>query len=67
MNGHLQREINNIDGDFIIRFMTSHPKDCMHELLDTMAQCEKVAKHLHLPRLQVCNRGYTAAKVLLCH
>ena len=67
----LLREINNIDGDFIIRFMTSHPKDCTHELLDTMAQCEKVAKHLHLPVqcgndrvLKAMNRGYTAEKYL---
>ena len=67
----LLREINTIDGDFIIRFMTSHPKDCTHELLDTMAQCEKVAKHLHLPVqcgndrvLKAMNRGYTAEKYL---
>lgn len=51
--------------------MTSHPKDCTHELLDTMAQCEKVAKHLHLPVqcgndrvLKAMNRGYTAEKYL---
>ena len=67
----LLREINNIDGDFIIRFMTSHPKDCTHELLDAMAQCEKVAKHLHLPVqcgndrvLKAMKRGYTAEKYL---
>ena len=29
--------------------MTSHPKDCTHELLDAMAECDKVCKHLHLP------------------
>lgn len=45
----LLKAINDIEGDFIIRFMTSHPKDCTRELLDTMASCEKVAKHLHLP------------------
>ncbi len=45
----LLRELNSIDGDFIIRFMTSHPKDCTYELIDTMAQCDKVANHLHLP------------------
>ena len=45
----LLRRINAIEGDFIIRFMTSHPKDCTRELLETMASCEKVAKHLHLP------------------
>ncbi len=65
----LLERINAIDGDFIIRFMTSHPKDCTHELLDTMARCEKVAKHLHLPFqsgsdriLKAMNRGYTAEK-----
>ncbi len=45
----LLRAINDIEGDFIVRFMTSHPRDCTKELLDTMAQCKKVAKHLHLP------------------
>ena len=28
----LLRMINDIDGDFIIRFMTSHPKDCTEEI-----------------------------------
>lgn len=67
----LLREINAISGDFRIRFMTSHPKDCTHELLDAMAECEKVSKHLHLPFqsgndrvLQAMNRGYTREKYL---
>lgn len=67
----LLREINAIKGDFIVRFMTSHPKDCTLELLDTMAECEKVAKHLHLPFqsgnnrvLREMNRGYTREKYL---
>ena len=38
-----------VPGDYRIRFMTSHPKDCTHELLDAMAECDKVCKHLHLP------------------
>ena len=45
----LLRDINDIPGDFIIRFMTSHPRDCSRTLLDTMADCEKVEGHLHLP------------------
>ncbi|MCR4748137.1 MAG: tRNA (N6-isopentenyl adenosine(37)-C2)-methylthiotransferase MiaB [Clostridiales bacterium] len=45
----LLREINDIPGDFIIRFMTSHPKDCSFELIDTMAECSKVEHHIHLP------------------
>ncbi len=67
----LLREINDIEGDFIIRFMTSHPKDCTRELLETMAECEKVAKHLHLPFqsgsdriLKLMNRGYTSQQYL---
>ena len=45
----LIRRINALDGDFRIRFMTSHPKDCTEELLNTMAECEKVCHQLHLP------------------
>lgn len=45
----LLRKINALTGDFRIRFMTSHPKDCTRELIDTMAECEKVSHHLHLP------------------
>lgn len=67
----LLRAINDIEGDFIIRFMTSHPRDCTHELLDTMAQCEKVARHLHLPFqsgndrvLKVMNRHYNREQYL---
>ena len=52
----LLKMLNDLDGDFKIRFMTSHPKDCTHELLDTMASCEKVSHHLHLPVQSGCNR-----------
>lgn len=45
----LLRMINDIDGDFRIRFMTSHPRDCTLDLLDAMRDCDKVCKHLHLP------------------
>jgi len=45
----LLRMINDIEGDFVIRFMTSHPKDCTIELLDTIRDCKKVSRHLHLP------------------
>ena len=63
--------INDIEGDFIIRFMTSHPRDCTKELLETMARCKKVAKHLHLPVqsgndrvLKEMNRHYDREKYL---
>lgn len=67
----LLRMINELPGDFKIRFMTSHPKDCTKELLDTMAECEKVARHLHLPFqsgnnriLGEMNRKYTREEYL---
>ena len=67
----LLRMINDIEGDFKIRFMTSHPKDCTEELLDTMAECEKVCHNLHLPMqsgsdriLKLMNRRYDRERYL---
>ena len=67
----LLRRINAIPGDFLIRFMTSHPKDASPRLFDTIAQCEKVSRHFHLPFqsgsdrvLKAMNRGYTAEQYL---
>ncbi len=67
----LIRQLNAIDGDFTIRFMTSHPKDCTKELIDTIAECEKASKHIHLPVqsgnnrvLKEMNRRYTREKYL---
>lgn len=67
----LLRELNDLDGDFRIRFMTSHPKDCTKELIETMAECDKVAQHLHLPFqsgsdrvLKAMNRHYTREQYL---
>ena len=68
---NLLRMLNDIDGDFRIRFMTSHPKDCTKELIETMAQCDKVAEHLHLPFqsgsnrvLKAMNRHYKENSIL---
>ncbi len=52
----LLRLINGIEGDFRIRFMTSHPRDCTHELIDTIAECGKVCKCIHLPVQSGCDR-----------
>lgn len=67
----LLRRINALEGDFRIRFMTSHPKDCTEELLATMAECEKVCHQLHLPVqsgnsrvLKEMNRHYGREKYL---
>ena len=45
----LLAEIAQLPGDFLIRFMTSHPKDASQKLFDTMAKYDKIAKQLHLP------------------
>lgn len=65
------RRINEIDGEFLIRFMTSHPKDAGERLFQTMAECGKVARHIHLPFqagsdrvLRAMNRGYTKSQYL---
>lgn len=67
----LLKRLNDIDGDFRIRFMTSHPRDCTRELIETMASCDKVAQHLHLPFqsgsdriLKAMNRHYTREQYL---
>lgn len=67
----LLKAISEIEGDFIIRFMTSHPRDCTKELLDVMASSDKIAKHLHLPFqsgndrvLREMNRHYDREKYL---
>ena len=45
----LLAEIAQLPGDFLIRFMTSHPRDASEKLFDTMAKYPKIAKQLHLP------------------
>ncbi len=67
----LIRMINDIPGEFLIRFMTSHPKDATEKLFRTMAECEKCAHQLHLPVqsgndriLKVMNRNYDSAKYI---
>ena len=64
-------EIDRIPGDYWLRFMTSHPKDCTRELIDTIADSEHISLHLHLPFqsgsdrvLREMNRRYTREKYL---
>ncbi len=67
----LLNEIDKIEGDYILRFMTSHPKDCTKELIDTIADSKHISHHLHLPFqsgsnriLKLMNRRYTREKYL---
>ena len=68
----LLRKVNEIEGLERIRFMTSHPKDLSDDLIQAMADCEKVCSHLHLPLqsgssriLKKMNRHYTKEDYLL--
>ena len=65
----LLEQIAQIPGDFLVRFMTSHPRDAGKKLFDTMAKYPKIAKQLHLPFqsgndrvLKAMNRHYDRAK-----
>jgi len=67
----LLRELNKVPGIERIRFMTSHPKDLSDDLIDAMAECDKVCEHLHLPFqsgsnriLKAMNRKYTKERYL---
>ena len=67
----LLRDIDKIEGEYLIRFMSSHPKDATYALFDAMADCKHVAKQLHLPVqsgndrvLKEMNRRYTREKYL---
>lgn len=62
----LLREIDKIEGNFRLRFMTNHPKDFSEELIKTISQCKKVCRSVHLPVqagsnkvLKLMNRRYT--------
>lgn len=62
----LLSQIESLEGDFRIRFMTSHPKDCTKELIDLIAQSKKICHNIHLPVqsgsdrvLRQMNRRYT--------
>ena len=67
----LLADIAALPGEFLIRFMTSHPRDAGKKLFDTMAANPKIAKQLHLPFqsgssrvLKAMNRHYDREKYL---
>ncbi len=68
---NLLREIDKIEGDFRVRFMTSHPKDLNDDIIDAMATSKHVCHNLHLPIqagsdkvLANMNRRYDSAHYL---
>ncbi|MDD5102719.1 MAG: tRNA (N6-isopentenyl adenosine(37)-C2)-methylthiotransferase MiaB [Endomicrobiaceae bacterium] len=66
---HLLQKISEIENLKRIRFMTNHPKDLSDELIDEIANNNKICKHIHLPLqsasnniLNAMNRKYTYEK-----
>lgn len=62
----LLKKVNDIPGEFILNFTSSHPKDFSDELIKTMVKCEKLSRDLNLPIqsgddeiLKKMNRPYT--------
>lgn len=62
----LLKMVNDIPGDFWIRFTSPNPADFSDELIETMAKCRKIAPYLNLPVqsgdneiLRKMNRSYT--------
>ena len=67
----LLARLDAIEGDFVLRFMTSHPKDATKRLVDVMAAGKHIAHHFHLPLqsgsdriLSAMNRHYDKAAYL---
>lgn len=67
----LLEEICKIDGDFLVRFISPHPRDFTEDVIDVIAANEKIARSLHLPLqsgssrvLKAMNRGYTKEEYL---
>ena len=49
-------ELAKIEGDYVLHFMTSHPKDATKKLVDVIANNERIAKQFHLPLQSGSNR-----------
>ena len=68
---NLLQNICDIEGDFIVRFVSPHPRDFTDDVIDVIAKNPKIARSLHMPLqsgssrvLQLMNRGYTKEKYI---
>ena len=66
---NLLRELNKLEGEFRVRFVTSYPSDITDDLIDAVEECDKVCKYFHIPMqsgssniLEAMNRHYTKAQ-----
>ncbi|MGL6100150.1 MAG: tRNA (N6-isopentenyl adenosine(37)-C2)-methylthiotransferase MiaB [Fusobacteriaceae bacterium] len=62
----LLSEIEKIDGDFWVRFISPHPRDFSDDVIEVIASSQKITKSVHVPLqsgssqiLKLMNRGYT--------
>lgn len=69
--GELLRALTKFDGEYRIKFMTSHPKDLTEDVVSAMASSDKIADYIHLPVqsgsdriLKLMNRKYTSGEYL---
>jgi tRNA-2-methylthio-N6-dimethylallyladenosine synthase len=67
----LLREVDEVDGLRRIRFTSPHPHDFTPDVIDAMAECEKVCEHIHFPLqsgsdrvLQLMRRSYRRERYL---
>ena len=58
----LLRQINQIHGDFWVRLLYTHPAHWSDELIQTIAQCDKVAKYVDIPLQHISSPMLTAMK-----
>ena len=68
---NLLQSLCDIEGDFIIRFVSPHPRDFTDDVIEVIANNPKIARSIHIPLqsgsskvLKLMNRGYTKEKYL---
>ncbi|MFK4785126.1 tRNA (N6-isopentenyl adenosine(37)-C2)-methylthiotransferase MiaB [Fusobacterium sp. MFO224] len=68
---NLLQALADIEGDFLIRFISPHPRDFTDDVIDAIAKNSKIARSVHVPLqsgstkvLKDMNRGYTKEQYL---
>ncbi len=68
---NLLEKLEKIEGDFVIKFTTSHPRDTKKELIEFVLSSKKIGKWFHLPLqsgsnkvLNLMNRGYSVEEYM---